>query len=120
VLDEFSQTEGFPGEGELGFEDGPRGEVSGRGVEAVKVPGVEAGKVLDCAEELVAANYARRNGLVNAFLLGTGLMLGCREEGCWCWCMWAWTGLAGSWDRGRGADARGCDNEPVVATNFWK
>jgi len=57
VLYEFSEAESFSGEGELGFQDGPGGQVGGGGVEAVEVPGVEAGEVLDCAEELVAADW---------------------------------------------------------------
>lgn len=64
MLYEFAQTEGFPGEGELGFEDRPGGEVGGGGVEAVEVPGVEAGEVLDCAEELVAADCVGRRGML--------------------------------------------------------
>jgi len=64
VLYEFPETESFSGEGELGFQDGPGGEVGGGGVEAVEVPGVEAGEVLDCAEELVAADW-REEGEVS-------------------------------------------------------
>lgn len=56
MLDEFAEAEGFAGEAERGFELGPGRDFGFGGVGAEEVPGVEAGEVLDCAEELVAAD----------------------------------------------------------------
>lgn len=56
MLNVLAETEDFADEPELGLEGGEGEDGGGEAVGAVKVPGVEAGEVLDCAEELVAAD----------------------------------------------------------------
>ena len=57
VLDEFADTEDFPGGAEL-LLGGVEGVDGGLGtVGAVEVPGVETGEVLDCSEDLVTADF---------------------------------------------------------------
>jgi len=57
VFDEFAETEGFAGGAKGGFELGEGDDAGGGGVLAEEVPCVEAGKVLEEAEELVAADW---------------------------------------------------------------
>ena len=56
VLNILADAEELAGEAELGLEGGEGGGGAAGRVGAEEVPGVEAGEVLDRAEELVAAN----------------------------------------------------------------
>lgn len=64
MLDEFAETEGFADEAELGLGGAVGCDCGGERVGAVEVPGVEAGEVLDYAEEFVAANCGGLVGLM--------------------------------------------------------
>jgi len=58
VFDELAETEGFAGGTEGGFELCEGDDGGGGGVLAEEVPCVEAGEVLEEAEELVAADWS--------------------------------------------------------------
>lgn len=67
MFGEFADAQDLAGCAEL-LLDGVVGVDGGLGlVGAVEVPGVEAGEVLDCAEELVAADWMWVDGLVGGF-----------------------------------------------------
>jgi hypothetical protein len=67
VFGEFADAQDLAGCAEL-LLDGVVGVDGGLGlVGAVEVPGVEAGEVLDCAEELVATDWMWVDGLVGGF-----------------------------------------------------
>lgn len=73
MLDEFPEAQGFADEAELLFDGVVGSDFRGGGVEAEEVPGIEAGKVLQGAQEFVAADW-RKGGL----LVGMGWREGLR------------------------------------------
>lgn len=80
MLDEFPEAQGFADEPELLFDGVVGGDFGGGGVEPEEVPRVEAGEVLERAQEFVAADWRRevvsRGGVEGRDKLHTG----CRDE----------------------------------------
>lgn len=58
MLHELAEPKGLPYEAELVLRSSPWCDFGGRAVETVEIPGVETGKVLESAHELVATDYA--------------------------------------------------------------
>ena len=77
MFDIFANAQAFPCQAKLFFDGFKWGDKTSWVVGPVKVPGIEAGEVLQCSQELIATDYMhdQHNGLSDWWGFGRGIVV---------------------------------------------